>query len=65
MDYAAEINDIESELKELEEMEIKSTGQEKTFLNQRIIALENTRTAYAQLLLQHNARSGNYCNFHN
>jgi hypothetical protein len=59
MDYVAEINKIESELTGLKGREINSTGEEKIFLNQRIIALENKSTAYAQLLLQHNARPGN------
>ena len=43
MDYVAKINEIESELKELD-VDVKSeTGEMKNLLQQRILALERTR----------------------
>ena len=59
MNYEAKINEIKSELKGLK-VDVKSaTGVREHDINQRIIALENKSTAYAQLLLQQNARPGN------
>jgi hypothetical protein len=59
MDYVAEINDIDSKITRLETQLESATGMREHDINQRIIALENTRTAYAQLLLPQNARRGN------
>jgi hypothetical protein len=59
MDYLAEINEIKSELAELKDAVKLATGEEKHDINQRIIALETTRSNYIQLLLQQNATAGN------
>ena len=59
MDYVAEINEIKSKITRLEAQLESATGVEKHDINQRIVALENKSTAYAQLLLPENTRSGN------
>ena len=57
MDYQAKINEIEAKITRLEAQLESATGQREHDLNQRIIALENTRSNYVQLLLQQNAHA--------
>ena len=59
MDYLSKINEIEAELAELKNAVKSATGEREIVLNQSIIALENTRSNYIQLLLQQNAQAGN------
>ncbi len=59
MDYQAKIDKIEYKITQLEAQLESATGEERHDINQRIIALENKSTAYAQLLLPQNATAGN------
>jgi hypothetical protein len=59
MNYEAKIDKIESELDELKDAVKSATEEREIAIRNQIIALENTRSNYIQLLLQQNATAGN------
>jgi hypothetical protein len=59
MNYPAKIEEIESELAELKVTVKSATGDDKHYINQRIIALENTRTELYKHLPLPVATAGN------
>jgi hypothetical protein len=59
MDFQAKIDKIESELDELKDAVKSATEEREIAIRNQIIALENTRSNYIQLLLQQNATAGN------